>query len=501
MKNYIYILALLLTLTSCKKFLEPQSQTEYVPRDINSLNELLLGNAYIDPVNQANSYFAYNEIFSDDVSFTAENCINTNNITKYPRYKPYFAWHPNMFKIGSDNNLYPNVWKSIYQNILGCNSVLDYSDRVSGSTDDKNYVKGQALALRAFYYFQLVNLFGEPYNFNKQALGVPLKLNSNLETELPARATVEEVYKQISLDLDIAEASFLALPKAKQFIKDGRVTLPMIQLMKARVALFTEDYDQVIVSGNKVLNNWGLSLLDLNTFTSTTAAPYYLFSNYKNPEAVWLFGCSFDFNKFSTEFLYLLPTSTGQSRRMFSASPDLVNSYVTDDLRKANYILKESTTIPNLSAAGKIPVNTSYSAITSEFGKALRLSEVHLMLAEAYYFKGRTADAVTALETLRKTRFKTGTQYQVPVASASGTALLAFIKSERRREMCFDGLRWFDQRRWGMESFSRTWKEEGVVVNTFTMEKNDPAFTLPIPFDAIEKNTKLIQNKLSTPKY
>ena len=67
--------------------------------------------------------------------------------------------------------------------------------------------------------------------------------------------------------------------------------------------------------------------------------------------------------------------------------------------------------------------------------------------------------------------------------------------------MCFEGLRWFDLRRWGMESFSREWKEEGIVIATFTLEKNDPAFTLPIPFDAIEKNPNLVQNKLTTPKY
>jgi hypothetical protein len=67
--------------------------------------------------------------------------------------------------------------------------------------------------------------------------------------------------------------------------------------------------------------------------------------------------------------------------------------------------------------------------------------------------------------------------------------------------MCFEGLRWYDLRRWGMNSFSREWKEEGVVVATFTMEKNDPAFTLPIPFDVIDLNPNLIQNKLSTAKY
>lgn len=501
MKNIIFIAALLL-FASCEKFLEPQSQTEYVPRDINSLNELLLGNAYIDPANASNSVFALNEIFSDDFASTVENGNNTANATRYNTFKPFFAWHPDMFKLASTNNVYSNVWKSTYQNILGCNAALDNIDKVSGGPDDKNYVKGQALALRAFYYFQLVNLFGEPYNFNKATLGVPLKLNSNLELDFPSRATVEEVYKQIDLDLVNAESAFSALPKERQFIKDGRVTLPMIQFMKARVALFKEDYDNVIVEANKVINNWGLSLLDLNSFTSTSAQPYYLFSNYKNPEALWLFGCSMDMAKFTTDFISIVPTTT-TARRLFNAAPSLLNSFDNNDLRKANYILKESTTISNSLPLGKIPVNAGYSPITNEFGRALRLSEAYLMLAEAYYQKNRLPEAITTVEALRIKRYKVtaGTLYKVPAASTSGVALLDFIKQERRREMCYEGLRWFDQRRWGMESFSRIWKEDGGVVETFTINKNDPAFTLPIPFDAIEKNPSLKQNKLSTPKY
>lgn len=503
MRNLFYSIILLFC-SSCSSFLEPQSQTEYIPRDLNSLNELLLGNAYIDAANQSRPIFSLHEIFSDDWAVTDANGNNTTNLSRYTLYKPLYAWHPQLFKLAIDNNVsFYNVWQGTYQNILGCNAVLDYVDKLQGSTQDRDYVKGQALALRAFYYFQLVNLFGEPYNYNKQALGVPLKLNSNLELDYPKRATVAEVYKQMDDDLSKAEQCYLALPSNKQFFKDGRITLPMIQLMKARLALFKEDYPQVVVNSKKIIEDWGLTLLDLNTFTPTTAQPLYLFSNYKNPEALWLFGCSFDLNRYVSEVIYSgTPISSANTRRMFMASGSLVNSFAANDLRKANYILKESTTSANLVPSGKIPINPSYAAITTEFGKALRLSEAYIMLAEAYYHTGQQQQAVTLLETLRKARFKntSGDEYKVPAGSTSGAALLTFIKEERRRELCFEALRWFDQRRYGMESFSRTWKEEGVAT-VFTMEKNDPAFTLPIPADAIEKNPNLEQNKLANPKY
>jgi starch-binding outer membrane protein, SusD/RagB family len=501
MKKYIIIS--LLFLSSCTGFLEPKSQTEYVPRDANSLNELLIGNAYIDPNNQSAPVFSYNEIFSDDWMFTSENCVHTNNLSQYPKYKALFAWHPDMFKISSENNNYQNVWRYSYERILGCNSALDYIDKMIGTDEEKSYVKGQALALRAFYYFNLVNLFGEPYYYNKKALGVPLKLNSNLELTFASRSTVEDVYAQIIKDLDDAEEHFLKMSVSKHFVKNGRITLPMIQLMKARVALFTEDYDNVIKYSKRVIEDWGLALLDLNSFTSTSAAPYYSFTSHNNPEAIWLFGNSLDLSRFFSESLYLIPTSTSQRRRMFNASPSLLSLYDVNDLRKNNYIIKESTSIANYSVAAKIPVSTTYAPVTTMFGRALRLSEAYLMLAEASYLKSDFTTAVNSIETLRRNRFKStsGNAYKIPSASTSGPGLLTFIKEERRREMCFEGLRWFDLRRWGMESFSRDWKEEGVVMATFTIEKNDPAYTLPIPFDAIEKNPNLIQNRLSTPKY
>ena len=101
-----------------------------------------------------------------------------------------------------------NIWEGYYKFILGANAALDYIGDVNGTEAEKNYVIAQALGLRAFYYFMLVNHFGAPYNYDKQAAGVPLKLTSNLLPEedlLMTRNSVEEVYNQIIEDLSEAE--------------------------------------------------------------------------------------------------------------------------------------------------------------------------------------------------------------------------------------------------------------------------------------------------------
>ena len=71
-------------------------------------------------------------------------------------------------------------------------------DDVQGSEQAKNKVMAQALALRGYFYLHLVNLYGKPYSADKNALGVPLKLTSEMGTSGMPRNTVKEVYEQSS---------------------------------------------------------------------------------------------------------------------------------------------------------------------------------------------------------------------------------------------------------------------------------------------------------------
>ncbi len=111
----------------------------------------------------------------------------------------------------------------------------------------KNYIKAQSYALRAFYYYMLVNQYGLPYNYNKESLGVPLKLDSKMRDDdniLMRRNTVEEVYRQIVTDLNEAERLFLTLSATQQYEPNYLVSLPMVQLLKSRVALYMENWEE-----------------------------------------------------------------------------------------------------------------------------------------------------------------------------------------------------------------------------------------------------------------
>lgn len=481
---------------SCSDFLEPKSQNEYVPKTAVALNEMLLGDAYAKP-NVSNSLFSLQQILDDDVACSTSpySIYSSENI---PAYHALYSWQPDMFTMLKEYGQSCEVWPAYYDLILGCNAALDYIDDMVGTEAEIAVVKAQAHALRALYYFNLVNLFGEPYNHNPKALGVPLKLTSELTTEYPRRNTVGEVYDQIVKDLDEAEKYYLVLSKTEQWRQDFRTSLPMVQLLKSRVFLHMERWEEAAIYAEKVITDWGFSLVDLNTLPMPTAKePYYNFISYDCSETIYLYGNITDVTKYVT---VVTQSDDGKTRRhQFCVSDELLKGYVTGDLRKEKYIVTEKEDPTIYLPWGKVFINSEHIATnSSEFGVAFRLSEAYLNWAEGAALSGDPKTAREAINTLREKRF-TEEAYS-PMPELTGDELVEYIRQERRLELCFEGFRWFDLRRYGMPSFSRDWRLEGQAVARYTLEKNDPGYTLPIPEDVLELNKNLEQNVLANPR-
>lgn len=406
MKKFIYTIIgiVLLSLSSCSDFLEPKSQSEYVPKDANALQEMLIGSAY--PQHKSgNNLLGFLSFLDDDVQFHKTGYeFDSNSLGYVESKKAVFTWQPDMFFIMEKNSpVVYNIWEGYYKFILGANAALDYIGDVNGTEAEKNYVIAQALGLRAFYYFMLVNHFGAPYNYDKQAAGVPLKLTSNLLPEedlLMTRNSVEEVYNQIIEDLSEAERLFLTLSKDKQYEPNYLISLPMIQLLKSRVFLYMENWKDAAIYADKVINEWSFSLINLNNLPSTsTAEPYYNFTSLKSSEVIWLYGNVSDLTEFNNETVSREeedPDYPGWGinityyRKAFTASDDLLESFKDGDLRKEKYIAKEYNRINNsfypdyYSSFGKYQLSAMGEPNGSEnFALSFRLSEAYLNIAEA----------------------------------------------------------------------------------------------------------------------
>ena len=504
--NILTILAAL-SFTACSDFLEPDSESEFVPEDATSLNELLLGEAY-----QRNDMEGFN-IFLGLLDIEAAPYQVPNDGFDGNLFLASFSWQPDMFKMMEEAGAgHINVYESYYEVILGANAVLDYIPDVKDTEENINKVKAQALALRGFYYLNLVNIFGQPYSYNPEALGVPLKLNSGIEEseDYLKRKTVAEVYEQILADLHTAEEIYLSLPKGEQWSDNYRTSLPMVQLTLSRTYLYMENWEKAAHYAKLVMENPNFKLEDLNsiplngkTDAGETVRTYMVYPTYSSSETIWPYGNVLDMFEWTYEGANSTNSTTGNKMHAyFQASEELLNTYVDYDLRLSRYIVrapKGSSGELMPMAFGKVNVGTSYylpQNAVGIFGRCMRLSEAYLNYAEAKAMIGGEGqgEATSALNTLRSKRFDPEDYEDEEFATQE--ELISFVRDERRRELCFEGHRWFDLRRWGMPSFTHKWHDNADNTSTFRIEENDLLYTIPIPEEALQMNSSLVQNEL-----
>lgn len=134
----------------------------------------------------------------------------------------------------SDANLFNGTWNDYYAGIFRCNTLLQKLDQIDWKGDDqiRKRVEGETRALRAIMYFDLARLFGS----------VPLLTGPTAEN-LP-QAEPAEIYKLIAEDLKFAADNIPtnAYPKANASTNDGRITCYAAKALLARVYLFYTGY-------------------------------------------------------------------------------------------------------------------------------------------------------------------------------------------------------------------------------------------------------------------
>ena len=268
----------------CSDFLEEESQDEVIPKTVTDFSELLMGSGYPSTAYYPGSILAQ----LDDDKMLDRDGENVLGSTGAEEWFPAFTWQPDLYRRDEGTPLASTEYYMWYERIKGCNAVLDYIDDAIGTQSEREQVKAEALALRAYYYFWLVNLYGEPYNYNKEALGVPLKLTSTVQEEVGgARNTVKEVYEQILKDLD---ASAKLFEKYNVVIGNYRMNLPAVKILLSRVYLYMEEWQNAVNAANDAIE-LGRGLTDLTLVDENVN---YCMNSYDVNEKVCIFGARID---------------------------------------------------------------------------------------------------------------------------------------------------------------------------------------------------------------
>ncbi|MDR1274138.1 MAG: RagB/SusD family nutrient uptake outer membrane protein [Odoribacteraceae bacterium] len=496
---------LLLAGGGCEKFLEESSQNEVRPSTVADLEQLMTGEVY--PI--GTTMHNYLELLTDNVE---SNFYNSSMVPAFlQRWESVFTWQAEMYElldaIGASGN--PGVridsYEHYYTRIKGCNVILDMLDAVRGEEGDKANLCGQALGMRAWFYFMLVNLYGQPYNAPGvdpgTTPGVPLILLSGVKDELPRRAPVAEVYRQVEADL------LEALPLLEahgQGNSKYKVTDMFICTLLSRLYLYKEEWEEVERYASLGLAK-NAQLSNLADYIAGAAVGTFSDGVYGlgSPEAIWYgYGTNNEHVSFDWTGFYRFATyvaSTGL-KTLYEYQNDPDNRM---DMRYRYYYMWEATITTYPSAA--LTVGTKRSALaTSASGsvKGMRVAELYLNRAEAnarrFLLGGddtRRTAALADLNQLRRHRYDTRNVAYQPVNITDAAALLAFCLDERRRELNFEDHRWFDLRRLGMPRLEHTIQVDAEQApQTYVLEQGGLRYVLPIPRYVLDKNPALVPN-------
>ena len=512
MMNKCILISIILGLftTSCSDFLEEYSQDKIYVRTAENLEELLLGDGYMKVENSGflngnNFYWPYIHFMTDDTQesetwsgyFSERGFSVTEKIFGYYTYQARSgvnytatAW---IDESGDWTKLYKHI--NVVNNVFDAQELLSTEERAS---EKCKQVLGEAYFLRGAYYFILVNLYGKPYSPQTAATdpGVPLKLQGEIEDKNFNRESVARVYEQILSDLKQSE-DYLSYTLDPGIIYQADSTA--LHLLMSRVYLYMQNWEQAAVYAQKVIDARP-ELLDLNGFSGGFLAK-------DGVETIFSMGG------------HMLTRNIAYAYRAFRISDDLYNAYGDDDLRKTTFMWKHGEFIGYTKLAKENEYDNctpdrpeyytrcypKYWQVEVSDNFLFRTAEAYLNLAEAKAYLGEEGEANKAMEILRKKRIK---EDQYKVLNLSGRALVDRIRLERRLELCMEGHRWFDLRRYAV---CEKYPESKAITQTFTLyednfsgrkvekrqytlEANDVAYTLGIPQEVIEFDVDMEQN-------
>jgi len=435
---------LLVGLCSCKKnWLDAKpDQKLVVPETIKDFQALLDNIAIF---NFGQSYLG--ELGSDDYYITTSLYLSRAEV-----YQKVYTWSPgNIFQGASVPD-----WANYYNAVFYSNNVIEGLAKVSkeqAGEDTWNNLKGAAHFYRAYAFFSLAQLFCKPYTGNSanSDMGIVLRTNSNINAA-STRSSVEQTYNQIVDDLSEAKNLLANTP-----LYNTRPSKQACFALLARVYLLLSDYDKAKNYADSSLQIKN-SLIDFNTLSSTTNYPI---PDYKSNQEII-------FHSVLTN-ISLLPNDLGSGQ----VDTTLFKSYLDDDLRKTLFFNTSN---------GRLFFRGSYNGPSYLFN-GLATDEMYLIRAECFARKGDKDACLVDLNTLLKKRKKSATFVNVSANSAS-EALIKVLE-ERRKELCFRGIRWADLRRLNLENQFRKTLSKTINNQTFTLPPNDNRYAYPIPDDEV----------------
>jgi len=476
---------MILVMAGCsKEYLSPSPETNLPEQNafdtksrivgqVNGMYAFMKAGAYL-----GGRFHVYNDIRADNFIPKSSNLVTG-----------YATWNHSL--LGSRDEV-QNLWGAIYAAVNAINIFLEGLDsnwtagNLTGKITEAEYnqYKSEALALRAMCYFDLLQLYAQPYNKNSgTSPGMPLRLTANKlggNNDL-ARSTVAETYTQILSDLNTAE-TLAAATYTTALLRTTRIHKNTIIAYKTRVYLHMGNYPAVKTEAAKIVPAAA-------PFVAPTGAAFSLSPTFA---AIWNTPYT------SAESIFSMPfTSTNLAGTQNSLAhynhPSSSESYYMNVTGSAYTSLAATDARRLLFQTGTVSGSTRYFVgkwqsftVQSDYAPVLRYAEVLLNYAEALVRDGSvvTQQAVDLLNAVRTRSYPAGVYAIGDFADAA--AFINAVLLERNIEFLGEGIRNMDL----MRTLTTIPAKGGVEA----IPSTSPSYIWPIPDSEISTNKLMTGN-------
>ena len=326
-KYFILILVFLLGSSACEDILETEPTDFLSPSNYyETEDQLNFARASIyDILGQSplfGSWANYLLAWEGDIGY-----MNRSTLTTGP-------WNYNFSSADPYNSGY---WSNLYNGINRASVVLANVDK-NPEIDQtfRDQVRGEALFLRAYFYFQLVQYYGDVPVFDGPTTSV-------VDVDVP-RASIREVYDRIIADMTAAEP---LVPEITTIGFGGQISKSAVRGMLARVNLHMAGEPLKDPNGYAEASKWAKMVIDASVHQLNPSYPQ-IFKNlagdkYDIKESIW--EAEFSGNR-TDQYIEttnqgwingpasLVTSATGRADSYMSITAKFYNSFEPGDLRK-----------------------------------------------------------------------------------------------------------------------------------------------------------------------
>lgn len=479
-------MATLLSATGCDDYLDIKPKGQMIPSSTDDYRKVLdfVGNKNSVGL-QSTIYNTYGIVnyLTDDYqvadSATYKTILNVAGVPINDR--------GDLFKWAKEGAIYTEDvedpdWLSLYGQIYIANTAVDGVPKASGAESVKKGLIAEAKFHRAFCHLALVNIYAKHYTPTGAATdpGVPLRLDLSLTASLE-RAPVKTVYDAIINDLETAIPD---LPVTQLY--NHRPNKASGYALLARTYLYQGNYAKALENANLGLAITSF-LYDFNTTMNRVSGT----ANYNAFLTTIVANAWYDKELICQKEVCMV-SGTYHYSYMLSDAQTINTLY--DNVNDLRFFLKFGSLSGTSYTYGELTrrwTSLQYYPIVG-----VTVPEMFLIRAESLARIGGATNldaAIAALNTLRVTRYITGTYQNYVASSYTKDQIIQLVINERRREFFGNGLRWFDLKRLNaLENANIT------IRRNFTGDQLVPGdihWVMPIAKKYINQSPEIIQNE------